>query len=92
MPKEGQLHPTFPAFQRWVIHKLVGIFATDDTNVLPYIVMRWIEQNGDELKAYGITFDEWRKTQGGPQGIVKALQEHSPSHENAERDSSPRRG
>jgi hypothetical protein len=72
MPKEGQLHPTFPAYQRWVISKLVGIFATDDTNVLPYVVMRWIEQNREELKEYGISFEEWRKSQG-PQGIVKEL-------------------
>lgn len=70
MSREGQLHPTFPAYQRWVISKLVGIFAADDTNVLPHIVMRWIDQNQDYLKQLGITYAEWRGSQS-PQGVVK---------------------
>lgn len=74
MSKEGQLHPTFPAYQRWVISKLVGIVAADDTNVLPYVVIRWIEQNQEMLKEYGISVEEWRRSQG-PQGVVRALQE-----------------
>jgi hypothetical protein len=72
MSREGQLHPTFPAYQRWVISKLVGIFATDDTNVLPHIVMRWIDQNQDYLQQFEISYQQWRGLQA-PQGVVKAL-------------------
>ena len=86
MSKEGQLHPTFTPYQRWVISRLVGIVASDDTNVPPYIVMRWIEQNQEMLKEYGISFEEWRKSQG-PQGVVKAIQGSSdPERKKADAD------
>lgn len=81
MPKrDGQLHPTFPPFQRWVIEKLVGIYANDSTNVLLQIVMQWIDQNREGLKEYGISYEEWRKAQG-PQGVVKRLQGSSKGEE-----------
>jgi hypothetical protein len=70
MPKEGQLHPTFPAYQRWVISRLAGIFAADDTNVVPQIVMRWIDQNQEYLRQYGITYQEWQRLQA-PRGVVR---------------------
>lgn len=69
-----QLHPTFPAFQWWVIEKLVGIYANDGNNVVVTIVGRWIDENQEALGQKGITFEEWRRTQG-PQAVVKPLKD-----------------
>jgi hypothetical protein len=73
----NQLHPTFPIYQRWVIDKLVGLFANDPPNVVLHIVSRWIDQNEDYLKSREISFAEWRKSLR-PQGVVgvKSLHEH----------------
>jgi hypothetical protein len=73
-----QLHPTFPAFQRWVIDKLVGIYALDGNNVVVTIVGRWIDENEAALRQKGISFKEWRRTQG-PQAVVKALKDDKDS-------------
>lgn len=74
MPREGQLHPTFPAFQRWVIDKLVGIYANDGNNVVVAIVARWIDENEEDLRNKGISLEEWRKSMG-PQGVVKSMKD-----------------
>jgi hypothetical protein len=76
MPRDGQLHPTFPAFQRWVIDKLVGILANDPTNVVLTIVGRWIDANEEYLKTREVTYGEWRKSLR-PQGVVVSIQEHA---------------
>jgi hypothetical protein len=74
-PRRDQLHPTFPAYQRWVIEKLVGILAADNTNVLPHIVMRWIDQNQDYLKGFNITYPEYLDSLRRPLGVVLAMKE-----------------
>jgi hypothetical protein len=86
----NQLHPTFPIYQRWVIAKLVGLFANDPPNVVLHIVARWIDQNEDYLRSRDISFAEWRKSLR-PQGVVgvKSIQEHmleTPSKEHQDRD------
>ena len=83
MPKrDGQIHSTLTPYQCWVLDKLVGIYANDRTNVVPYIVMQWIEQNQEKLKEYGASFEEWRKAQG-PQGVVKVLSTPAPEKRGA---------
>lgn len=63
MPSNRQLHPTFPAFQRWAIKKLVDIVARDDQNVVVYIVGNWLDEHRDTLKEWGITMEVWRQEQ-----------------------------
>jgi hypothetical protein len=74
MADKRQVHPSFPEFQWWVIGKLQKIVAPNPTNVVNYMVTRWVEEHDDLLKRYGASFEDWQKSLG-PSGVVRKMDE-----------------
>lgn len=59
MPRDPQLHPTFPDYPRWALDKLAGKVARDAPNAVVYIVANWMEEHREALRDWGITPEQW---------------------------------
>ncbi len=69
-----------PAYQKWVIEKLVDVMGRNEADVLARIIGQWIDAKEQWLLQHGLDIESFKGVQQRPWGEIRNIRKNKNSN------------